>query len=106
MPPTDTCPVLLWFRDDRRLTDHAALRAALETGRPVLPVYVLDEAGPWAKGGAARWWLHHSLAALASDLRARGATLILRRGSASEEIIRLVAETNATQVLTGGSADP
>ena len=31
-------PVIVWFRNDLRLADHAALRAALQTGRPVLPV--------------------------------------------------------------------
>ena len=99
-------PVLLWYRDDRRVSDHAALHAALETGRPVLPVYILDDAAPWAPGGAARWWLHHSLAALTRDLSARGAILILRQGNATAEISRLVAETQATDVFTGGSANP
>ncbi|MBV9249761.1 MAG: deoxyribodipyrimidine photo-lyase [Acetobacteraceae bacterium] len=101
-------PVLLWFRNDLRLTDHAALLAALETGQPVLPVYVLDDesAGCWAMGGASRWWLHYSLAALAKDLRRRGATLVLRRGRAPLEIARLAQETGATRVFTGVMPEP
>jgi deoxyribodipyrimidine photo-lyase len=57
-------PAILWFRNDLRLTDHAALHAALDTGAPVLPLYILDDAASeaWAPGGASRWWLHHSLA--------------------------------------------
>jgi deoxyribodipyrimidine photo-lyase len=103
-----TKPVLLWFRNDLRLADHAALLAALETGQPILPVYVVEDAaaGPWAMGAASRWWLHHSLTALAADLRARGADLVLRRGDPRREIPRLIAETHATEVFTGGSAEP
>ena len=79
-------PVILWFRNDLRLADHPALQAALGTGRPVVPIYVLDDeaAGSWAMGGAARWWLHHSLSALAESLRARGSFLVLRRGRSEE----------------------
>jgi deoxyribodipyrimidine photo-lyase len=53
-------------------------------GRPVLPVFVPDEAaaGRWAPAGAARWWLHHSLAALDDALAAKGARLHLARGRA------------------------
>jgi deoxyribodipyrimidine photo-lyase len=101
-------PVLLWFRNDLRLADHAALQAALGTGQPVVPVYVLDDAaaGAWTPGGASRWWLHHSLAALRSDLAAKGTSLVLRRGDARAEIPRLAAETGATEVFTGGSPEP
>ena len=53
-------PAIMWFRQDLRLADHAALFAATADGRPVVPVYVLDDdsAGAWTLGGAARWWLH------------------------------------------------
>src|SRR4051812_7122387 len=75
-------PAILWFRNDLRLADHAALHAAIETGRPVLPVFVLDDAAPrpWRLGGASRWWLHHSLEALGKALIGLGAPLVLRAG--------------------------
>ena len=77
-------PLLVWFRQDLRLADNPALRAAIETGAPVVPVYILDDETPghWKRGGASRWWLHHSLESLARDLDKRGAKLILRRGEA------------------------
>ncbi|HQU12287.1 MAG TPA: deoxyribodipyrimidine photo-lyase, partial [Acidiphilium sp.] len=60
---------LLWLRNDLRLADNPALAAAIEGGA-VLAVFVLDPAAE--TGGASRWWLHHSLAALAADFAARG----------------------------------
>jgi deoxyribodipyrimidine photo-lyase len=102
-----TAPVILWFRQDLRLADNPALRAAIEAG-PVLPVFVLDDtaAGAWAPGGAARWWLHHSLAALAADLEARGARLVLLRGAAETLIPALAAETGARSVQAGRLYEP
>lgn len=72
-------PAIVWFRQDLRLQDNPALRAALNRGGPVVPPYILDAAGDgrWPIGGAARWWLHHSLAALDASLRERGSRLIL-----------------------------
>jgi hypothetical protein len=43
---------------------------AVESCRLVLPLLILDDTapGPWAPGGASRWWLHHSLDALRQSL--------------------------------------
>ncbi|PPQ27726.1 deoxyribodipyrimidine photolyase [Rhodopila globiformis] len=101
-------PAILWFRNDLRLADHAALYAAVETGRPVLPVFILDDAasGAWKPGGAARWWLHHSLAALGQALEGLDARLVLRRGDSVAVLSGLVGESGAADVFTGGMADP
>jgi deoxyribodipyrimidine photo-lyase len=90
-------PSIVWFRQDLRLADNPALTAALARGAPVVPVFVLDEdtEGMRAMGGASRWWLHHSLSALADDLAARGCTLVLRRGAAARVIATLADETGA-----------
>jgi deoxyribodipyrimidine photo-lyase len=100
--------VLLWFRHDLRLADHAALHAAVSTGCNVLPVFVLDDAAAetWAPGGASRWWLHHSLNALAESLAARGAPLVLRRGAAIDEIPRLAKTVGAVAVHVGAAVEP
>ena len=93
-------PSIVWLRDDLRIADNPALTAAAERGAPVVVVYLLDEQSPGARplGGASRWWLHHSLTSLASDLEARGARLTLRRGAASVVIPALVAEVGAGAV--------
>ena len=80
-----TDPVLLWLRRDLRLPIRPRWSPRLREG-PVIPVYVLDDETPKhrAMGGASRWWLHHSLAALERGLREKGSRLILRRGKCDE----------------------
>jgi deoxyribodipyrimidine photo-lyase len=92
-------PTLLWFRQDLRLSDQAALVAAAGEG-PVIPVYILDDETPKHRrmGGASRWWLHHSLVALDDALRTKGARLILRRGACADALQRLARETGAGRV--------
>ena len=101
-------PVILWFRNDLRLRDHAALNAAVRTGAPVIPVYILDDVSPgrWALGGASRWWLAKSLEVLAQDLKLRGASLILRRGATRRELPEIVEETGATAVFLSRGYEP
>jgi deoxyribodipyrimidine photo-lyase len=52
----DARPVIVWFRDDLRLSDNPALNAAAELGRPIVCVFVHDEKteGLRPLGGAAR----------------------------------------------------
>jgi deoxyribodipyrimidine photo-lyase len=93
----DRQPVIVWFRDDLRLSDHPALAAAAESGAPVIGFYVFDEAshGMRPLGGAARWWLAQSLRRLQSSLRAAGSDLVLRRGPAANVIPELAREAKA-----------
>ncbi len=95
-----SAPVLLWLRRDLRLSDQAALIASCASGAPVIPVYVLDDDTPRDRrmGGASRWWLHHSLASLDADLRARGSRLILRRGACDAILDEVAAECGAREV--------
>ena len=94
-------PSLVWLRDDLRLGDNPALTAAVERGRAVLLVYLLDEVSPGIRplGGAAHWWLHQSLASLATDTAGLGGRLLLRRGAAGDVIPGLVDELGAGAVF-------
>ena len=94
-------PVLVWFRDDHRLSDNPAYFAAAATGAPVLCFYILDEESDHLRplGGAARWWLHGSLKALDDSLQRMGTQLILFRGPAAEIVARIVSETGAGAVF-------
>ena len=89
-------PTIVWFRRDLRLADNPALAAAAAAGM-VIPVFFYDEAVD-ALGGASRWWLHHSLAALDRSLASLGSRLLLRRGPAVDTLVALVRESGATAV--------
>ena len=106
-PTDDDRPVIVWFRRDLRLADHAALHAATASGRPVLPLFVLEDDPPVrTPGGAGRWWLDKSLKALAASLEARSCRLVLRRGEAGAVLDALVEETGAAAVLWSRSYEP
>ncbi len=100
--------IIVWLRRDLRLADNPALHAAAETGRPILPVFILDDedAGGRRPGGASRWWLHHSLDRLAAALAERGLPLVLRRGSAADALDRLVSESGASAVYWNRRYEP
>lgn len=108
LPFMALAPILVWFRLDLRLSDHRALTAAIATGRPVLPVYILDDeaAGDWKPGAASRWWLHHSLKSLSRDLADVGAKLVLRRGETGTVLTKLAQETKATTVVCTRCYEP
>ncbi len=94
-------PVIVWFRDDLRLADNPALRAAMNHQAPVIALYVLDEESPGIRplGGAAKWWLHHSLRELTSALAKLNILLFLRHGVAAREVTDIVVKTGASAVL-------
>ena len=63
-------PSILWFRVDLRLSDNPALQKALELGKPILPIYILDDEDAENRklGDASKWWLHSSLNKLSLEL--------------------------------------
>ena len=91
-------PLILWFRRDLRLGDLPMLSAALATGRPVVPLFILDPETE-AMGAAPKFRLGLALAAFADRLAAMGSRLILRRGPALAVLEALCAETGAAGVM-------
>jgi len=94
-------PAVVWFRDDLRVADNPALHAAVQTGSPVLCVFVWDDETPElrAPGAASRWWLHHSLASLTESLERLGAGLVLLRGRSETVIETVLRETDASAIF-------
>ena len=102
---TDIRPIILWFRRDLRLSDHAALAAASATGRPVIPVFILDQVAS-ALGAAPKFRLGHAVSNFAVSLTGLGSRLTLRRGLALDVLRQLVAETGAGAVWWQRLYDP
>jgi deoxyribodipyrimidine photo-lyase len=87
----------VWFRQDLRLADNPALAAAVESGRPIIPLYILEPDSPL--GGASLWWLDKSLTSLVASLQTLGSRLILRRGDPVHQIGEIIAATGAGGVV-------
>lgn len=96
-------PAILWFRRNLRLRDNAAVSAAVASGRPIIAVYVLDELD---SGSAIRWWLHHSLKSLDSDLLSLGSSLVLLSGSPVSVLLQLAEQSAADAIFYARRCEP
>lgn len=98
-------PIIVWFRQDLRLRDNPALIAAHGTGRPIIPLYILDDhnSGEWKMGGASRWWLHQSLARLNESLNG---AMVFESGDPQDILKRLMDETGADNIYWNRCYEP
>lgn len=85
---------IIWFRNDLRVHDNAALATACATGGPVLPLYIFEPEAWQAPEVSGRQFgfLVESLADLDSALRKRGSELCLKTGSPVDILSRLHVE--------------
>lgn len=74
-----------WFRRDLRLEDNTALSLALESGRPVLPLFILDDAivRDLPADDSRLAFVRQSLRALHQKLSGLGSALLVLQGSVS-----------------------
>ena len=98
-------PVVMWFRQDLRLRDNPALLAAHRTGRPILPLFILDDeaSGKWKLGAASRWWLYKSLQSLNASLDRK---LCLQSGSSIKILDDLFDTFGATAIYWNQCYEP
>ncbi|WP_062226255.1 cryptochrome/photolyase family protein [Aureimonas frigidaquae] len=97
MRDDETSPIIVWLRHDLRLDDNPALAHAAETGRPVIPLFILPKGDGAVRpyGSAHLWWLHHSLEALGKALDDCGSPLVLKTGDTLKILSQLTRETGA-----------
>ncbi len=98
-------PIIVWYRRDLRLSDHAALSAAKDAGVPVIPLVIRDDS-VHALGAAPKWRWGLGVDHLAHSLDAVGSRLICRSGDALQVLQALVAETGAGAVYWSRLYDP
>jgi deoxyribodipyrimidine photo-lyase len=90
-------PVIHWFRRDLRLQDNTALQAALDSGQPVVPLFVFDPAilkSPRHSVPRLAFMLR-ALDSLDQTLRGYGAHLLIRHGHPVAVIRDVAAQTGA-----------
>jgi deoxyribodipyrimidine photo-lyase len=100
MPPTARpATVVVLFTRDLRVHDHPALAAAIDGALRVVPLFVVDDAVLEAFGAPNRVaFLLDALGELRGALRSRGSDLVVRRGDAVEETLRVARECGADSV--------
>ncbi|MBF9033382.1 deoxyribodipyrimidine photo-lyase [Rhodobacterales bacterium HKCCE2091] len=98
-------PVIWWLRRDLRLAENPALRACVEGGGPVIPVFIRDDVVD-GTGTAAKWRWSEGLRHFAGVLEDRGSRLILRSGDPARVLADLAEETGAGAVHWTRLYDP
>src|SRR5438132_678824 len=91
---------LVWLRSDLRVADNPALGAAMRDSRSVVAVHIeATDASLRRRGGASRWWLHHSLGSLAKDLARLGVTLETLSDDTEATLFEAIAKHGASRVV-------
>ncbi len=106
-------PILVWFKNDLRLTDHEPLTRAVDTGRPVVAAVIIDQRhlqptplGFPRMGPLRARFLFESIAALAQQLAEKGGRLIVKLGLPEFEILEIAKNCNAHAIYTGQEVAP
>ncbi len=99
---------IVWFRQDLRLTDNLALRAASKECDSVVPVFIDDPTNETVSrvGAASRVWLHHSLTALDQSLQNKGSRLFVCQGESGDVLLQLARHFKANRIFWNRCYDP
>jgi deoxyribodipyrimidine photo-lyase len=89
---------IIWFRNDLRIKQNAALDAALKSGLPLKAVYVLDERTE-RLGHYRRSFLQESLDELTVNLEQFSISLEIVEGNPGEQIHKIIAHNELTTLF-------
>lgn len=100
---------IFWFRRDLRLEDNRGLRAALEHGRPVVPLFIFDRniLDPLDDRGDRRVAIiHRWLTDLAEALSKHGSSIVVEYGTPIEVFSRLLERFTIEAVYANHDYEP
>ena len=95
-----------WIRRDLRLSDNPSLTAAMEQGRPVIPLFILDPVLLAAPAEIRKAFLFSGLSSLDRSLRKKGSRLIVRSGKPKDVLPRIIQEGNSQFVYAEEDYSP
>lgn len=101
--------VCFWFRRDLRLQDNAGLFHALQSGHPVLPVFIFDEEildKLPNKEDRRVEFIYESLVQLDTQLREQGSGLLVMKGSPEAVWKKIIQKYSPTAVYTNRDYEP
>ena len=93
-------PIIYWIRRDFRIDNNPALKFAIDTEQPIIPVFIRDEFVD-SLGSAPKWRLELGLGYLEQKYKTYGLDIIFKTGSADKVLTELINETNADKVVWG-----
>lgn len=96
---------IIWFRNDLRLSDNAALNAA-QRHKSIIPLFIYDETLKAELGGARKWWLHHAINVLGQNISELGNDLILKSGNEYDTLQSVIEQTCAKAVYWNRRYEP
>ncbi|MCX7905986.1 MAG: DNA photolyase family protein [Bacteroidetes bacterium] len=101
-------PIIVWFRRDLRVSDHAALWHAAQTGAPIVPLFIVDERliAELPSDGAIFNFQAACLKALSQALAERGASLCIRYGTPEEVFAELFRELKPAALYYNRDYEP
>ena len=98
--------VVWWIRRDLRLKDNFALKLALQTGLPVLPVFIIDPNLEISSSIARQSFIYAGLDELDKNLRNLGSYLILRKGDPFQVLQDLVKQDHVVNIFAEEDFSP
>ena len=99
-PMTKEKVTIFWFRRDLRLDDNLGLYQALQSGFPVVPIFIFDDAilEHLPKNDARLGFIYESLASIDFELKKTGNSLLIQKGS-PQTVWQSLAESYDVQAV-------
>lgn len=99
---------VFWFRRDLRLDDNRGLSEALQTGLPVLPLFIFDTEiiEPLPNDDPRITFIYGTLQQINAELKKHESSLFCVKGTAIESFTRLVSEFEINTVYTNKDYEP
>jgi len=96
-------PVIVWFRRDLRLNDHLPLYNAVQTGQPIIPLFIFDPAILHSKrmSLARIQFMLNALSTLRDELQKKGGNLLILHGKPSDVLNEVITKTGTTALFYG-----
>jgi deoxyribodipyrimidine photo-lyase len=99
---------IYWFRRDLRLNDNHGFSEALNSGYPVIPLFIFDDdiLGELDRDDARVSFIHEELAKMNSELVSRGSGLLVLKGKPLEVWNQLIANYDLAEAHCNGDYEP
>lgn len=99
---------LFWMRRDLRLEDNTGLTEALNSGNPVLPLFIFDTniIAELPKDDARLTFIHDQLSKLHSELETYGSTILVKVGEPMDVFKSIIQEYDVACVYTNRDYEP